>query len=199
MRGAVTAGGRGYVKLGRSEIGASFVSEGSQAGDTKLGGVDARVHLAEGTDARVEFARTDSNNPARAAQADAYFAELKRVSKRVDLNAYYRVQENGFGFGQQSLTETGTRKAALDGRLRLSDRWSLLAEALRQELDATNARRDLVSAEVRRESQTTNLGAVCGMCRSRMPAWGMPAPSKGSSTAASSCWTAGLPCVPNRT
>ena len=158
MRGAVTAGGRGYVKVGRSEIGASFISEGSQAGDTKLGGVDARVHLGEGTDARVEFARTDSNNPARTAQADAYFAEIKRVSKRVDLNAYYRVQENGFGFGQQSLTETGTRKAALDGRLRLSDRWSLLAEGLRQELDATNAKRDLVSAEVRRETQTTDLG-----------------------------------------
>ena len=158
MRGAVTAGGRGYVKLGKSELGASYISEGSQAGSTQLGGVDARVHLAEGTDARVEFARTESDNPARIAQADAYFVEVKRVSKRVDLNAYYRVQENGFGFGQQSLTETGTRKAALDARLRLSDRWSLLAEGLRQELDASNAKRDLVSAEVRRETQTTNLG-----------------------------------------
>ncbi len=158
MRDALTAGGRGYLKVGRSELGASFVSEGSQAGNTRLGGVDAKLRLAEGTDARLEFARTESDNPARAAQANAYFAEIKRISKTVDLNAYYRVQQNGFGFGQQSLTETGTRKAGLDGRLRVNDRWSVLAEALRQELDATDAKRDLLSAELRRETQLTNLG-----------------------------------------
>ncbi len=158
MRDALTAGGRGYVKLGRSEVGASFINEGSQAGDTRLEGLDARVHLAEGTEGRLEVARTESDNPARIAQANAYFAEVKRISKRVDLNAYYRVQENGFGFGQQSLTETGTRKAGLDGRVRLNDRWSVLAQALRQELDATDAKRDMASAEVRRETQLTNLG-----------------------------------------
>ncbi|MGE3530483.1 MAG: OmpA family protein [Steroidobacteraceae bacterium] len=159
MNEALSAGGRVYAKLGKSEVGASFINEGAQVGDTRLAAVDTRIQLAEGTQLRAEVAHSESDNPARAAQADAYFTELKHVSKHIDASAYFRTQENGFGFGQQLSTEMGSRKAGVDARVRLDDQWAVRAEAQHQELMATDARRELASVQVQRETQLTTAGA----------------------------------------
>ncbi len=158
MNESLSAGGRAYAKLGNAEIGASFINEGVQVGDTRLAAVDTRIKLGEGTQLRAEMARSESDNPARAAQADAYFTEIRHVSKRLDASAYFRMQENGFGFGQQLSTETGARKAGVDARYRINDAWSLRGEAQHQELATTDARRELVTLQAQRETQLATAG-----------------------------------------
>jgi uncharacterized repeat protein (TIGR01451 family) len=159
MKDAVSAGGRGYMKLGSAELGASFINEGAAAGDTRLGGIDARIKLADSTHLRAEVARTESANPTHIAESNAWFTEIKHVSKQVDARAYFRVQENGFGFGQQLSTETGSRKAGMDARIKLDDQWAIKGEVLDQDLMATHAERQLGSVELNRATQLTTAGA----------------------------------------
>ncbi|MGE0188015.1 MAG: OmpA family protein [Steroidobacteraceae bacterium] len=161
MNEAVSAGGRAYAKLGKSrktEVGISFINEGAQVGDTRVASLDTRIQLAEGTQFRAEVARSDSDNPARAATADAYFTELKHVSNHIDANAYFRVEEDNFGFGQQLSTENGSRKAGVDARLKFNDKWSVRAEGQHQERLSSDATRELASVQVQRDTQITNVG-----------------------------------------
>jgi uncharacterized repeat protein (TIGR01451 family) len=155
-----TAGGRAALKFaqGKVEVGASFVSEGAATGDGKVGGADLRWTPVRGTELRAEMARSDSKDPARAPSADAYLIDLKHVSDRIEAHAYAREEEAGFGLGQQFGSEAGTRKAGLDGRVKLTDRWGLAAEAFRQEQLDTGADRTLAQGEVRYQTQTASLG-----------------------------------------
>lgn len=161
MNEAVTAGGRAYAKLdqaGRSEVGATYINEGAQIGDTRLAAVDTRIKLAEGTQLRAEVSRSESDNPARAAEANAYFTELKHVSKHIDASLYLRGQDSGFGFGQQLSTEAGSRKAGVDARVKLNDQWSIKAQGQLQDMNATSAKRELIEAQVARDTQITMVG-----------------------------------------
>lgn len=160
MRSSVTAGGRGYARLGKAELGASYIEQGAASGSARLGAVDAKVQLDEGTTLRAEAARSQDGGLVSTGPAGAWLAEIRHVSKRVDATAYYRVQENGFGLGQQPLTETGARKAGAEARVSLGADWSVKAEALEQRLEASDASRVLGSAEVTHRTQlaTESLG-----------------------------------------
>jgi uncharacterized repeat protein (TIGR01451 family) len=155
-----TAGGRAALKFaaGKVEVGASFVSEGAPAGDGKVGGADLRWTPVRGTELRAELARSESDDPARASSAAAYLIDLKHVSDRIEAHAYAREEESGFGVGQQPGSEAGTRKAGLDGRVKLTDRWGLAAEAFRQDQLDTGADRTLAQGEVRYQTGTASLG-----------------------------------------
>jgi hypothetical protein len=159
MKSSVTAGGRGYARFGTAEVGASFINQGASTGDTRLGAVDAKVQIDDSTTLRAEAARSQTDGAATP-DANAWLTEIKHVSKRLDATAYYRVQDNGFGVGQQLSTETGTRKAGVDARITLNDQWFVKAEALDQELEASAAERVLGSAEVTHRTQlaTESLG-----------------------------------------
>jgi uncharacterized repeat protein (TIGR01451 family) len=159
--GGTTAGTRATTKLAgeKLELGATLVAEDSATGDTRLAGTDLKFRPNGALEVRAEVARTDSSDPARG-EAGAYLAELARVTERLDLQAYVRQQEAGFGFGQQLATETGTRKVGIDARAKVKEHWTARGEALRQENLATGADRELVSAEARRETEdaTASLG-----------------------------------------
>ncbi|HEU4654057.1 MAG TPA: OmpA family protein, partial [Steroidobacteraceae bacterium] len=156
----LTAGGRTSVKLAddKVEIGASYISEGATAGDTRVAGTDLRWQIAPSTELKAELARSSSDNPASVQSADAYLTELTHVSDKVDARVYVREQEAGFGVGQQLTTEAGTRKYGLDGRYRLSEHLALEGETYRQQVLDTGAQRDLVSAEARYEQDDYKLG-----------------------------------------
>jgi uncharacterized repeat protein (TIGR01451 family) len=161
MNEKVTAGGRAYAKLGkdgRSEVGVTYVNEGAQIGDTRLASVDTRIQLAEGTQLRAEVARSESDNPTKAAEANAYFTELKHVSKRIDASVYFRNEDNGFGFGQQLSTETGSRKAGVDTRVKLDEQWSVKTQGRYQQMLASDAKHELLETQVARETQLTTVG-----------------------------------------
>ena len=159
--GGTTAGARATTRLAgeKLELGATLVEEGSATGDTRLTGTDLRYRPNGALELRAEAAHTDSANPVRG-EAGAYLAEIKRVTERLDLKAYVREQEPGFGVGQQLLTEAGTHKVGVDARAKLAGRWTARGEAFRQENLTTGADRELVSAEARHESDdaTESLG-----------------------------------------
>jgi len=69
-----------------------------------------------------------------------------------------REQQAEFGLGQQLSTETGTRKMGVDGRVVITDRLAVQAEAYRQEHLTDSAQRELASAEVRYEDDHKGAG-----------------------------------------
>jgi uncharacterized repeat protein (TIGR01451 family) len=160
----IVAGGRGAVKLfdDRVEVGASYMQEGADAGDTRLAGTDIKVQVLKNTLVRAEVARSESDDPTRAADATAFFTEVKHVSERVDASVYHRQQDTQFGFGQQLSTETGTRKTGFDGRMQLTDTLALRTEAYQQTVLATTtldeAERQAASAELRHETSRYGVG-----------------------------------------
>ncbi len=160
-RREITAGGRAALRLDgdRLEAGASFINEGAATGDTRIAGLDLRWRAGEATRVRAEVARSDSDDPARPADASAYLAVVEHVSGAIDLRAYLREQDSGFGTGQQSAGESGTRKFGADGRYRVSDRLLVEAELYRQTVLQTGAERDHASAALRYEAADHALGA----------------------------------------
>ncbi len=159
----MTAGGRASVKFAneRVEIGGTFLREGATAGDSQITGTDLRWQIGAATELRAELARSDSDDPSRGESANAYMTELKHVGENLDARVYVREQESGFGVGQQLSLDTGSRKAGVDGRYRLTDEIALLAETFKQEMLDTGAERELVSAEVRYDADdyTAGVGA----------------------------------------
>ncbi len=157
----MTAGGRASMKLANDsvEIGASYIQEGAATGDTQIAGTDLRWQLGAATELRAEVARSESDDPLQPSSADAYLTEVTHVSEQLDTRAYVREQEVGFGVGQQAGSEAGTRKIGVDGRYRLTERFSVEGETYRQEVLDTGAQRELVSAQLRRDADDYSIGA----------------------------------------
>jgi hypothetical protein len=150
---STTAGARATTRLAdnKLELGTTLVNEGSNAGDTRLAATDLRYRPTGALEVRAEVASSSSPDALRG-DASAYLAEVEHVTERVDLQAYVREQEQGFGVGQQLATEGGTRKVGVDARTKIADRWTARSEAFRQTNLDTGADRELVAAEARRES-----------------------------------------------
>ncbi|MEZ5531010.1 MAG: hypothetical protein R3E69_01360 [Steroidobacteraceae bacterium] len=156
----VTAGGRGHVRFAddRVEVGATFVDEGAPQGDSQLYGSDLRWRLGEATEWRAELAHSESDDPTRAARADAWLTELKHVSERLDARLYAGETEPGFGTGQQLSSEVGIRKAGLDARLKWGEHWQGLGEFFTEKALETGADRRHASLELRREADLGRIG-----------------------------------------
>jgi uncharacterized repeat protein (TIGR01451 family) len=152
--GGTTAGARTTARLAgdKLELGTTLINEGATVGDTRLAATDLRFRPTGALEVRAEVATSASDDPLRAASASAYLAEVEHVTERLDVQAYVREQEAGFGVGQQLRTETGTRKVGVDARTRVTELWTARGEAFRQSNLATGADRELVSAEARRET-----------------------------------------------
>lgn len=155
------AGGRVAVGLARDalELGVSWLHEGAAAGDTQLGGLDARWELTGATRLHAEVAASRSADPARREEAAAWVAEIEHVTERLEGRAYLRTQEPGFGLGQQLSLDAGARRMGVDGRWRFASAWQIATEAFRQRMLEDGAERSLASAEIRRQSDTVTLGA----------------------------------------
>jgi uncharacterized repeat protein (TIGR01451 family) len=148
--GGTTAGARASARLSDTvELGATLVDEGALVGGSRLAGTDLTFRPTGALEVRAELAQTASDNVGR---ASAYLAEIEHVTERLDLAAYVREQETGFGVGQQLQTETGTRKIGIDARGALTELWTARGETFRQTNLATGADRELASAEARRET-----------------------------------------------
>jgi uncharacterized repeat protein (TIGR01451 family) len=156
--GGTTAGARASARLSDTvELGATLIDEGSLVGGSRLAGTDLTFRPTGALEVRAELAQTASDHMNR---ASAYLAEIEHVTERLDLAAYVREQETGFGVGQQLRTESGTRKVGIDARSTLTDLWSARGETFRQSNLATGADRELASAEARRETDdaTASIG-----------------------------------------
>ncbi|MFI5316305.1 MAG: carboxypeptidase-like regulatory domain-containing protein, partial [Myxococcota bacterium] len=143
----ISGGGRGAVKLldNSVELGSTVLHEGTVGRNSDLYGGDLRVDLDDATRFRGEYAATHSSllDPNASGNGGAWLAELSRRDAGLDTRAYYREQQAGFGIGQQSASETATRKMGVDARYQLSDDWRLTGQAFRESDLSSSATRDL--------------------------------------------------------
>lgn len=144
-----TYGGRGAVRVlnNKVEIGATHIHEENNGGIGALSGVDATVKVDEHTQIKTEIATSKNNEGGIANEGSAYLAELSHRSENAEGKAYVREQAAGFGLGQQSNSETGTRKVGADLNYRFDKLWSVGGEVFQQNVLATGAVRDM--AEIR--------------------------------------------------
>ena len=141
---SLTFGGRARAKIGEQlELGLSHVTEGRVGGEASLSGVDALYWLTPETKARAEVARTTAG----ARGANAYRLEVEHQSAAGGARAYFREFEEGFGLGQINRSESGTRKAGLEGTYEFDKLFSLRGQAFRQENLVVDGTQDVIEAE----------------------------------------------------
>lgn len=127
----VVAGGRVAARIakGAVEVGATYLRDAS-LGKAAVGGVDLKARPFANTEIRVEAATGGRQGLRR---ERAFLVEGEHHGKAVDLLAYLRQQDEGFGIGQQNIAEAGTRKYGADGRLKIDARLALIGSAWREE------------------------------------------------------------------
>ncbi len=140
-----TYGGRGTVKLagGKTEVGATYIHEGPDNAEADLGGLDARVDLADGLQLKAEVATTRKKEAGQERTGEAYLAEVTQQSDNLDAKLYFREQDEDFGLGQQNGGESGTRKIGADADWQINPKWSLDGQLYRHHNLATEAERDV--------------------------------------------------------
>jgi uncharacterized repeat protein (TIGR01451 family) len=163
----VTAGGRGAVKLAGDtvEIGATAIREGVQGAESDLYGADLRVRLGQGTEIRAEIAQSDATDTVTPREGDAYLAEVRHQGEKLSGRAYVREQDGGFGLGQQSGGETGTRKSGVEGAWRFGPELTADAQAYVQETPGTGARREVTEAALHYAESANKWSATGGVRR----------------------------------
>ena len=111
--GRLAAGGRVERRVGRLVIGATAIHDQTRTAGAGVAGIDAVLRLAPGTTLRTEVAAGGNRG---LAAGGAFVGEVEHHRAGLDLVAYVRRQALGFGLGQQSLVEAGTRKIGADLR-----------------------------------------------------------------------------------
>ena len=150
VTGDITAGGRAAVRLneGKIEIGGTLVHDASYQNAGDLIGVDARIEIDSKTEVRLEAATTDVTTASKDLTGSAYSAEIVHGGDDLKARAYAIQQEPDFGLGQQSISQTGTRKFGADASYRLNQEFTLDGTLYREENLNTGSKRNVAKANV---------------------------------------------------
>lgn len=125
-------------------IGATAIHDDNGSNESNLGGVDLRYRPNIDTEIRAEIAGTRTQGKAPGAvssDATAWLVEAEHHNANLDLLAYAREQQSGFGVGQLSGAESGTRKFGVDARLRVGKRLAMTGSAWHETMLDTTAQR----------------------------------------------------------
>lgn len=125
---------------GQVRIGSTLVTDQGAAERTNLAGLDLRARMGANTEVRAEAAASRRDG----ATDTAWLIEVEHRSSRIDVLAYAREADAGFGLGQMNGAERGRRKFGLDGRYNITERWSVAGSAWRDLGLADQTRRDAV-------------------------------------------------------
>lgn len=163
---AVNAGGRVSWRNaeGTLNIAASVIHDEDDATRTDIVGADLRYRPGPESEVRAEIAVSDGNAKPGSGLADtgtktAWLVEAEHHSGKVDVLAYAREQERGFGTGQQNRAEDGTRKAGIDGRVELTPGLALTGSAYVEDFLDSSARRIVARGGVEYRADRTSLRA----------------------------------------
>jgi uncharacterized repeat protein (TIGR01451 family) len=158
----------GHIRLtdksGKVQVGATVVHDESDLDRTNLIGTNVKFTPAPGTEIRAEIAGSRSDAKTGSAVpstggALGWLVEAEHHNSNIDVIAYARDQEAGFGLGQSNRSEIGTRKYGLDARVRLNDKLSLSALGYQEEYHESGARRRAASAELEYRNDKSALRA----------------------------------------
>ncbi len=150
VKGDITAGGRAAVKLneGKVELGATLVHDASDQNEGDLIGADARIEIDSRTEIRLEAATTDVTSGAQDLTGSAFSAEIVHGGDDFKARAYAKQQGEDFGLGQQSISETGTRKYGAEGSYRINKETAVDAILYHEDILASDADRNVAEANV---------------------------------------------------
>ncbi|HSJ79060.1 MAG TPA: hypothetical protein VK913_10050, partial [Erythrobacter sp.] len=152
--GAVNAGVRADWTRddGSVRFGATAITDKGGGVRTNVAVADTRLRLGESTELRGEVAISESAD----VTANAWLLEMQHQTGKLDVVAYARSIDTGYGIGQQSIAEAGRRKLGVDARYQITDRLSAIATALQDDSIADAARRRGGQAELTWRSQNTD-------------------------------------------
>ncbi|MBL4710912.1 MAG: DUF11 domain-containing protein, partial [Gammaproteobacteria bacterium] len=146
VKGDITAGGRAAVRLndGQVELGATLIHDGSDQNEGDLIGVDARIELDSKTEVRLEAATSDVASGAQDLTGSAYSAEIVHGGDKLKARAYAKQQDEDFGLGQQSISQTGTRKYGAEANYRLTQETAVDGTVYHEDNLNADSKRDVV-------------------------------------------------------
>ncbi len=160
----VVAGGRGAVRLSDDsvELGVTRIDDTSPGAEADLTGFDFRWQIGDKTQLKGEVASSNVRLAGVDESGAAHGIEVEHNSENVDVRAFIREVEAGFGLGNQSRAEQGVRRVGVDARGRLGDLFVLEGEAAWQKNLETAAVRDLARGQLRfeREDLTARIGVT---------------------------------------
>lgn len=151
--GALNAGLRGewHGNGDKLRLGGTVISDKGDAARTGLAAIDARARFGVGTELRAEAAASRSAGRT----TNAWLVEAEHHDERLDVLAYARSIEQGFGLGQVSGGELGHRKLGVDARLSLREGWSVGASGWYDDTLSDPSHRNAVQLRTIYTSQAT--------------------------------------------
>ena len=147
-------------------VGATAIHDENDIAKTNMGGVDVRYTPNANTEVRAEFGMSDAKPRAgsttpTSGTATAWLVEAEHHGKTLDLLAYAREQESGYGIGQTNGSESGTRKFGFDGRVRITPDLSIVGSAWNEDYLGSAARR--TAGKALAEYRTNGLDLRAGL------------------------------------
>jgi len=150
------------------ELGLTRVHEGNIGAIGNLTGVDATVQIDDKTRLKAELAGSKRDVASVKSDGNAWKVEVLREDKNFIGKVYAREQDEDFGIGQQSGTQTGTRKFGADLRNKISDNISLQGEIYQQVTMATDAQREVAEGRVEWHDKTLTTHAGLRLARDQI-------------------------------
>ena len=153
--GRWNAGLRADVTLGNGavRIGASAITDQGDGARTNIIGTDARLRVGDNTEVRAELAASRSTGET----AIGWLVEAEHHDGKVDVLAYARSLEMGYGVGQQSSAELGRRKLGVDARYSFTEELSFIGSAWNDDSLTDATRRRAVQGQLAWRGQKTDL------------------------------------------
>lgn len=147
-------------------VGATAIHDENDLAKTNVVGIDLRYTPNANTEVRAEFGTSDAKPTAGSpgsggAMATAWLVEAEHHGKALDLLAYAREQDAGYGIGQTNGSENGTRKFGLDGRVRVTPDLSIVGSAWNEDYLGSAARR--TAGRALAEYRANGLGLRAGI------------------------------------
>ena len=162
---STNAGGRVAVRTGgdKLQVAATAIHEDDGPRSSTLAGADVRYRPDASTEIRAEAAamrRSGGEALDQGGTAHAWQVEAEHHGSNIDVLAYARHREAGFGTAQLGPSENGTRKIGVDARARIGNAWSLTGSAWREDYLLTDARRTAArgTVEYRSDGLTGRVG-----------------------------------------
>ena len=169
VKGDITAGGRAAIRLkdGQIELGATLIHDGSELKSGDLIGVDARIELDSQTEIRLEIATTDVTSGNQDLTGSAYSAEIVHGGDNLKVRAYAQQQDEDFGLGQQSISQTGTRKYGAEANYRLTQETAVNGVLYHEDNLNADSKRDVAEVNAIYSKRDYSLNAGLRIARDK--------------------------------
>ncbi|WP_114520506.1 DUF11 domain-containing protein [Altererythrobacter sp. ZODW24] len=121
-------------------IGATAITDKGDEARTDMAAIDLRARISANTEIRGEIGASRTNGETDT----AWLLELEHHTGDVDVLAYMRSLQAGYGLAQQNAAERGRRKIGFDARYAPSDKFSVVGSIWRDDSLTDDARRQAI-------------------------------------------------------